>query len=77
MFHLGVISLFYFFSLVPSNRQDLQTDEDVRVLGKDHWVSVHPDLINVGPDVVGVIASAEGVGSNGRNVVVLDERQPE
>lgn len=50
--------------MVPSNWQGLQTDEAVGVLCKDHRVSIHPDLINVGPDVVGVIAFAEGVGSN-------------
>lgn len=59
--------------MVPSNWQRQQTDKACGVLREDHRVSIHPDLINVGPDVVGVIAFAEGVSSDSCNVVVLKE----
>lgn len=50
--------------MVSSNWQGLQADKAVGVLCKAHRVSIQPDLINVGPDVVGVIAFAEGVSIN-------------
>lgn len=50
--------------MVSSNWQGLETNEAVGVLCEDHRVSIHPDLVDVGPDVVGVVAFAEGVRSD-------------
>lgn len=46
-------------SVVPSNRERLQTDEAVRVLRQLDGVPFQSHLVHVGPDVVTAVTFAE------------------